>query len=73
MGFKIDSDGYKNGSQILFEGSFEMLRIDISRCYNEFLWNAYCVLSIGPDVGQPHFIFFGVIWLKKYWEGQFDS
>ena len=32
--FLIDSKGQKNASQILFEGGFEILRLDIFRHYN---------------------------------------
>ena len=34
---------------------FEILRLDNFRHYNQFLWNAYCAPSIGPDVNHPHF------------------
>ena len=34
---------------------FSILRLDIFRHYNHFLWNAYCAPSIGPDVNHPQF------------------
>ena len=49
------SNGYQNASKILFEGGFEILRLDIFRHYNEFSWNGYCVPSIRPNVSGPKF------------------
>ena len=39
----------------IFQGCFGILRLDIFRHYNQFLGNAYCAPSIGPDVNHPQF------------------
>ena len=40
--FKIDSDGYKNTSKILFKRDFDILRLDIFWYYNQFL--CFCLV-----------------------------
>ena len=53
--FWIESDRLKYASQTLFEGGFGTLRLDIFRHNNQFLWNAYCAPSIGPNMNHPQF------------------
>ena len=64
--FYIGSDRQEYASQVLFEGSFGILRLYIFRQYNQFLWNAYCAPSIGPDVNHPQIYTFVLIFSPKF-------
>ena len=49
------TDKSKNASQTLFEGGFEILKLDSFRHCNVFSWNAYWAPSIGPDGNHLRF------------------
>ena len=44
---------------------FDILRVNIFRHYNDFIWNSYCLPSIGPDVSHE-FRFFLPFLVKTF-------